>query len=78
MKWIIFLALLSVNIPSLWARSGGAPQEACADLMPQHMGAMNNPNTNGFLIQSPVIDNQGTYDPGQTYEGKMICMVLRA
>ena len=68
MKWIsLLLTLLSV-VRSLWARSDGAPQDACADLMPRHGvdGALSN---NGFFLQSDVIDTQ-SYVPGETYKGK--------
>ena len=62
----MLLAFLSV-LPSLWARSGGAPIEACSDLMPQHGNTLSGPN-NGFFLTGDVIDD-GTYVPGETYEG---------
>lgn len=68
MKWVIFVLNLLLVIPGLWARSGGAPAAACADLMPQHPGATVNPN-NGFFLLSEVI-NTGVYNPGARYNGE--------
>ena len=51
--------------------SDGAPMGACPDLMPQHQGAESAPNNTGFFLLSDVIDS-GTYQPGQTYQGKII------
>ena len=74
MKWIILLLSLLSAIESYWAFPGGAPTQACASLMPDHMGqgGMND----AFFIMSDVIDNNGIYTPGETYEGKMVKGVL--
>ena len=70
MKWILlFFTLLSI-VPSPWALSGGAPLEACGDLMPQH-GVSSAPDNPGFFLLSDTIEN-GTYEPGQTYQGKTL------
>ena len=71
---LVFLTLLSVSVPSLRAMTIGAPIGACADLMPQH-GVDGAPNNTGFFLLSEVIDN-GSYEPGQTYGGKVIARVV--
>ena len=72
MKWmVLLLTLLSVNIRCLWARSNGAPRDACDDLMPQHTGATSAPMNPGFFLMGDVIENR-TYVPGETYESKMM------
>ena len=65
---ILFLTLMSA-VPRLWARSDGAPTDACPSLMPQHGGAVIAPNNTGFFLISDVIDS-GTYVPGQQYRSK--------
>ena len=67
---ILFLTLMSA-VPSLWARSAGAPTDACPNLMPQHPGAAIAPNNTGFFLMSEVIDS-GTYIPGRQYPGKTV------
>ena len=66
----LLLAFLSVLPSGLWARSAGAPQEACSDLMPQHFVESASMN-NGFFVMSDVIDS-GTYEPGETYNGNQV------
>lgn len=67
MKWILLL-LLAVLPTGLWARSAGAPVDACPDLMPDHDGTQSADRNNGFFLTSEVIDS-GMYEPGESYEG---------
>ena len=61
-----FLLVLLSTIPGLLARSSGAPQEACEDMMPLH-GVASQPNNNGYFIISDAI---GNYNPEQSYRGR--------
>jgi len=69
MKWsILFLCLLSL-VPSSWATSEGAPEGACADLMPQHGSTQSMDGNDGFFLTGDVVTN-GSYVPGQSYRSK--------
>ena len=62
------------------ARSGGAPGDACSDLMPQHMGnqAQSNPSTNIVDLSNfpNVTGGEIAYMPGATYTGELPCCCL--
>ena len=65
---IYFIVTILLVTTSVQGRSGGAPLDACGDIIPMHVGSPSNTALPYSVDLSDFTD--GEYIPGETYESK--------